>query len=97
MAKQPLNPMLRQLDVLSIEFDAREADFAKELLSKVLTDLNEKDLIVCHVSNIMYWENLHQKSDEYLDEKTDLVMPGGVVAVTHDAVVPLFRENKARK
>jgi hypothetical protein len=42
----------------------------------------------------MYWDNLHRKQEEYLDEKTDLIMPGGAAIVTKDEyVIPIFKEN----
>jgi broad specificity phosphatase PhoE len=76
------------------DFDSRQKEFAEEFLPEAADDKDGYILIVCHVSNLMYWDNLRKPKDEYLDEKTDIVDPGGVVEVTPEEVVPLFREHK---
>ena len=76
------------------DFDRRQAEFADRLMELIQMFPGKVPLVQCHVSNIMYQENLHKPSDEYLDEKSDLVGPGGVVAATAETVIPLLKENK---
>lgn len=54
-------------------------------------------LVVCHVSNIMFlYDSVNKQghNEEYLDEKTDLVHPGGAVMFTKEGVIPIFKKNE---
>jgi broad specificity phosphatase PhoE len=77
------------------EFEARQHAFAEQIVSQIAAGKIQPTelLVVAHVSNIMYWENVQSgrsDSDEYLDESTDLVGPGGMVIVTDESVVPIL-------
>lgn len=75
------------------EFESRQHEFADELLE--LVQRHSGILIVAHVSNIMYWWNVQtgEKSDEYLGETSDIVLPGGVAMVTENTTIPIFKPN----
>jgi broad specificity phosphatase PhoE len=81
------------------EFEATQHSFATDLLNDIEKSKSEEDvetLVIAHVSNVMYWWNVQtsEKSDEYLDEATDLIKPGGLAIVTEHAVLPIFKENE---
>ncbi len=78
-------------------FEARQMEVAQETVIKIETGelLPGELLIVAHVSNIMFWHNLQSGliHEDYLQESTDLVMPGGMVIVTDNAVLPIHKWN----
>lgn len=80
-------------------FEARQHSYAQWLLAMIEAIKAEEDvelLTEAHVSNTMYWWNVqtNAKSDEYLDERTDLVKPGGISVVTEHSCIPIFRANE---
>ncbi len=76
------------------EFEARQHQFAEQIINQIAAGKIQPGelLVIAHVSNIMYWQNVQngKDSDEYLDESTDLVGPGGIVIVTDESVVPIL-------
>jgi len=84
------------------EFEKRQYEFAIELLPIIEKEKNPDDaevLVVAHVSNIMYWWNAQTgaKSEEYLDESTDIVGPGGIALITENTTLPVFKENESQQ
>jgi hypothetical protein len=78
-------------------FEMRQTDFGDWLLGHIATlGEDEETFVEAHVSNTMYWWNLqgNRHNEEYLDEKTDLILPGGVSVVTDHACIPIFRTNE---
>lgn len=79
------------------EFEARQQDIAAEILLKINTGVYNPGelLLVCHVSNVMFWHNLQSGlvHEDYLQESTDIIMPGGMVIVTDTAVLPILKWN----
>jgi broad specificity phosphatase PhoE len=78
------------------EFEQRQHEFAVELLNWITEQKTDAEtLVLAHVSNVMYWWNLQTgaNSDEYLGEKTDIVLPGGVAMVTENTTIPVFKPN----
>lgn len=77
------------------EFEARQHEFAMELLDLVAKAGDSEILVVAHVSNVMYWWNVQTSanSDEYLGETSDIVLPGGIAMVTENTTLPVFKEN----
>lgn len=79
------------------EFENRQYDFALYLLD-FLENLKEdaEVLVEAHTSNSMYWWNAQHAAyaDEYLDEKTDILLPGGMAMVTPHVTLPVFRANE---
>ena len=79
------------------EFEERQHEVADELIAEIQRDelLPGELLIVAHVSNVMYWHNMQSGliHEDYLQESTDLIMPGGIVIVTDDAVLPILKWN----
>lgn len=77
------------------EFEARQSSFAEYLLDVVQQTGESEVLVVCHVSNVMFWWNMMtgRGSDEYLGETTDIVLPGGIALVTEKTTIPIFKEN----
>lgn len=91
------NPTLRFPNGESVdEFNHRQYEIASEVLAKIVSGEIRLGsvLFIAHVSNVMYWENVQvgAHKEEYLDEKTDLVQPGGVAGITETNVLPLFRK-----
>lgn len=77
------------------EFEARQGSFGDYLLSEVANTGDSEILVVAHVSNCMFWWNLqnNKHDEEYLDESSDIILPGGIALVTEQATVPIFKEN----
>lgn len=79
------------------DFEARQMEWAEEIAIKINASAYKPGelLVVAHVSNIMFWHNLQSGliHDDYLQESTDLVMPGGLVIITDSAVLPLLKWN----
>jgi|ERR1700693_1016347 len=81
------------------DFRNRQKDFALDLSSWTAENPNKKAIVVGHLSNVIYWEDLSKALRGYLKDyatdKEDLIHPGGVVAVMpNDEVIPLLGENK---
>jgi broad specificity phosphatase PhoE len=77
------------------EFEKRQHQLAEQIINQIAAGKLEPGelLVIAHVSNIMYWLNVQsgKDSDEYLDEATDLVGPGGIVIVTDESVIPILK------
>lgn len=103
--KNPIHPYLKDKtkrfpDGETInEFEARQHSFALDLMDSIESVKQDEDsevLVLAHVSNIMYWYNVQsgKSSDEYLDEASDIVLPGGLAVVTENATIPIFKANE---
>jgi broad specificity phosphatase PhoE len=79
------------------EFEHRQYEFAREVLSYIDTEKSSDHelLVIAHVSNVMYWWNVQTgaNSDEYLGEKSDIVLPGGIALITENTTIPIFKPN----
>ena len=79
------------------EFEMRQHEMAQDIIHDIQHShiLPGELLIVAHVSNVMYWHNLQSGSmhEDYLQESTDIIMPGGLVIVTDDSVLPILKWN----
>lgn len=80
------------------EFESRQHEFAMDILESIEKSKANEDvetLVIAHVSNVMYWWNLQTgaNNDEYLDESTDLIKPGGVAMITEHTTLPIFKAN----
>lgn len=111
------NPIHEYLDDKNLEFpggesvddfEKRQEDFSEDLFKRIAVTKG-KILVVGHLSNIVYWNNVMrfkqgvkdedvEDEAEYSNEKEDLILPGGVVAVMkNDNIVPLLGENPKAK
>lgn len=101
-SKNPVDPYLADKNLrfpngeTVNEFESRQHQFAEQIISQIAAGKIQPGelLIIAHVSNIMYWQNVQSgntDSDEYLHETTDLVSPGGIVIVTDESVVPILK------
>jgi len=81
------------------EFRDRQKDFSKDLFQWIVDHPDEEPIVVGHLSNVIYWEDLNKSLKGYMlnysTTKEDLIHPGGIVAVMpDDKVIPILGENK---
>jgi broad specificity phosphatase PhoE len=79
------------------DFEVRQHSVAADIIGRIQKEKIglEELLVIAHVSNVMFWYNLQTGSlpEEYLQEKSDLIYPGGAVLITDDSVVPILKRN----
>jgi len=81
------------------DFRERQKSFFDDLADWIKDNPDVKPIVVGHLSNVVYWQDLNKALKGYLQDyatdKEDLVHPGGIVAIyPDDQVVPLLGENK---
>lgn len=84
------------------DFRERQKDFSIDLFDWIKEHPKEKALLIGHLSNVIYWEDLSKAIrgylEDYASDSEDLIRPGGVVAVMeNEKVIPLLGENKKAK
>lgn len=80
-------------------FRNRQQSFSDELFNWIAAHPKEKALVVGHLSNVVYWEDLNLALSGYLKNystvKEDLIRPGGIVAIMPDEkVIPILGANR---
>jgi broad specificity phosphatase PhoE len=82
-------------------FEEREASVARELIKRIQSgEIKPCTLLVLtHSTIIKFWQRLQSgdKSPQYMHEDSDLVQPGGLVLVTDNEVMPVYKKNTSRE
>jgi len=84
-------------------FSSRQKDFDADLFNWIKDNPGKKPIVVGHLSNVIYQEDLGKALNGYLkfyaSDKEDIIHPGGVVAIYPDnkVVAILGKNDKASK